>query len=372
MSTYSLAYRDVIRLWSNKNSKFLAAEKNGNATINRSQEHQWERFLILNPDNFTSTADIKTGDTVALSSFHNKYLVSESNGDVNANRDTIGPWERWKVYKFNNLNTGQTIFMSGNNHQGVISLQSSFNKFLLPDPTGEAKAVEQNIDPNPMPNNQTAIIVTRINWTDFYYDKPIGDTQCTSRGRYDSANCFVGKPPEGTPFIYQNNFYYTTNNQDPIMGWWDGAHAQVGNNNPYDIPFIYNGAYYLKPAGSIAANTVSISGPHGKFEATPQFQSLKVCIYPEEPQYNQLGQLIGTSPIPLNQIQFFKVCYKKKWSTYSICHQSITQSNPTTNCFDITGLQSGKDYKLKAFFGKKPYIQGNDIEVGVISSITVI
>ena len=141
------------------------------------------------------------------------------------------------------------------------------------------------------------------------------------------------------------------------MGWWDGAHAQVGTNGPNDIPFIWDGAFYLKPTGSTAANTISISSQYGTFEATPGNGNVKVCVYPEN--------------ISLDHIEFLKVCYKKKGSWHGICHDFITVQNPTDYCFYITGLQSGEDYKLKAFYGQKPYI-GKEYKIGVINSITIL
>ena len=35
--------------------------------------------------------------TVSFRSAHGKYLVAESNGELNANRDQIGPWEQFRM-----------------------------------------------------------------------------------------------------------------------------------------------------------------------------------------------------------------------------------------------------------------------------------
>jgi hypothetical protein len=70
-----LKFRDVISLFSIKVNKYVAAEKDGTTKANRDNPLQWEKFLILNPNNIQSTSNIKTGDKIALLSHHNKYLV---------------------------------------------------------------------------------------------------------------------------------------------------------------------------------------------------------------------------------------------------------------------------------------------------------
>merc|ERR1712243_492078 len=37
--------------------------------------------------------------SIALKSHHGKYLVAENNYEVNANRNALGPWEKFKVLK---------------------------------------------------------------------------------------------------------------------------------------------------------------------------------------------------------------------------------------------------------------------------------
>ena len=70
-------------------------------------------------------------------------------------------------------------------------------------------------------------------------------------GSFDSANCYVGKPPTSTiAFIYSNNFYYT-----PVPGpvcpypgsSYDGANCFVAAIPNGSMPFIYQNGWYVTP-----------------------------------------------------------------------------------------------------------------------------
>ncbi|MBN1409384.1 MAG: Ig domain-containing protein [Spirochaetales bacterium] len=69
-------------------------------------------------------------------------------------------------------------------------------------------------------------------------------------GSYDGAHCYVGKAPTGTkPFIYSNNFYYTSlNGTCPLAGsWYDGANCYVARIPSGTTGFIYNNGWYVNP-----------------------------------------------------------------------------------------------------------------------------
>ncbi len=87
------------------------------------------------------------------------------------------------------------------------------------------------------------------NYTIYYNSNDFRGRDCTI-GSYDSANCYVGTPPDGTTaFIYANNFYYTavSGNQCPKSGsWFDGANCFVMDIPSSCVPFIWSNRWYVK------------------------------------------------------------------------------------------------------------------------------
>jgi len=80
-------------------NKYLVAESNGRLKANRDVRGPWEIFTleIIPSDLNLQRYNRLKGKTIALKSFHNRYVVAESNGRANANRGGIGPWEEFKV-----------------------------------------------------------------------------------------------------------------------------------------------------------------------------------------------------------------------------------------------------------------------------------
>lgn len=54
----------------------------------------WNNFIL---ENGTRGRALRCGDQIALKGHHGKYIVAESNGAANANRDALGPWEKFTV-----------------------------------------------------------------------------------------------------------------------------------------------------------------------------------------------------------------------------------------------------------------------------------
>ncbi|MBN9283906.1 MULTISPECIES: hypothetical protein [unclassified Flavobacterium] len=147
-----MSYGDVVTINYNLTRKFLTAESNGDATINKLWNTTapwlndvwmpWAKFKIVNPNNVNSTAEVKTGDEVAFRSLQNNmYLVAESvDDDVNVNRTAIGPWEKWRVYPPSNVTTGKSVFYSSVGYLASVSLLSVWDKYLRPDAANNAKA----------------------------------------------------------------------------------------------------------------------------------------------------------------------------------------------------------------------------------------
>lgn len=167
ISSYSqaagcLKYGDVIKL-SFTNYKFLVAEQNGAVNANRTAGAQWESFLVQDTSGNTNGNTVKEGDKVALLSYHNKYLVAEPNGDVNANRVAIGDWEKWRIDRFNGSpnNSNACIFMSSVSEQAWIGLRSHHGKYLQATANGGSEARLSNLDTASMPSNSTWIRISK-------------------------------------------------------------------------------------------------------------------------------------------------------------------------------------------------------------------
>jgi len=114
-------------------NKYLVAEQNGEVNANRAVRDTWETFTIeLIEDGFPPK--------VALKSFHNKYLVAESDGRLNANRDHRGPWE---IFTLQYIPPDSVIQHCINLEGKTIALKSSSIKdgrYVVAESNGEANA----------------------------------------------------------------------------------------------------------------------------------------------------------------------------------------------------------------------------------------
>ncbi len=95
-------------------------------------------------------------------------------------------------------------------------------------------------------------VFTRLSAYASWIDSHVNCVPCPmANSSWDGANCYRGTPPAGTtPFIYNNNLYYTAlpGNQCPMSGsWYDGANCYAGWPPAGTTPFIYNGSLYHTP-----------------------------------------------------------------------------------------------------------------------------
>ncbi|MGH2665555.1 hypothetical protein [Flavobacterium sp.] len=147
-----MAYGDIMTISHVQSRKFMTGEANGDATINKAWNTSspwlndvwmpWARFKIINPNNPSSTAEVKTGDEVVFQCLKNNlYVTAESwDNDVSVNRTAVGPWEKWRIYAPSNTTAGNSIFYSSVNYMAFVSLESVWDKYLRPDASGFAKA----------------------------------------------------------------------------------------------------------------------------------------------------------------------------------------------------------------------------------------
>lgn len=94
--------------------KYVVAESDGRANANRDAPGPWERW----------TVEHKGGNAVCFVGYSGKYLVAEVDGAANANRDGCGPYETFQL----------------SSRGAQITLQSSHGKYLVAESDGTLNA----------------------------------------------------------------------------------------------------------------------------------------------------------------------------------------------------------------------------------------
>jgi len=133
MTKYNLNYGDVITLANstpNPSMKYLVAETNDDINFNRDQAQTWEHFIVLNPKYPKSKGLIYDGDDVALLNYHGKF-VSHSSNNLISEDGKIESNKIWNIY--NNLSSGSSdniAMSSGATPIGLINLKANNGKYL--------------------------------------------------------------------------------------------------------------------------------------------------------------------------------------------------------------------------------------------------
>ena len=74
--------------------------------------------------------------------------------------------------------------------------------------------------------------------------------KCPKGGKFDGANCFMGRAPKGTKaFLYKSKYYYTPQpgNRCTLPGsCFDGANCYVKPAPKGAKPFVYKNGWYYK------------------------------------------------------------------------------------------------------------------------------
>ena len=74
---------------------YFSAQSNGNLDADRTSLGSWETFSLINHDD--NSGCLESNDQISLRSTHNKYIVGENDGDAHADRADIGSWEIFTV-----------------------------------------------------------------------------------------------------------------------------------------------------------------------------------------------------------------------------------------------------------------------------------
>jgi hypothetical protein len=135
----ALKFGDKISLKS-CHGKYMATGSGGGLDANGDAADSWEKFKIVRSGNTKNNIYVTFGDTISLKSCDEKYIVAESNGTANANRDAIGGWERFTIIRSGNTEN-ENFFCIGD----VISLKSWQNKFIVAESNGAVNANRDKI-----------------------------------------------------------------------------------------------------------------------------------------------------------------------------------------------------------------------------------
>jgi hypothetical protein len=342
-------YGDVVTLRFILNNRLMSAGDYGAVNIDRTQAFQWEKFLIIDPNNLSNAGTIPNGGVIALRTYkHNNYLRADSTGAVRADSRALNPDARWRL-----SSTGQCTYLGFTLRMRGLLLTDNQTRLIVPGGAAGYPAVTQ-----PVPGNTANwdVLLTRAPWTDFYYDVPWRtpgfDQDCPYRGRWDGANCFVARSPYPHPFVWHDNFY-GNGTGCAILGWYDGAHCQIGTNPAGShTPFVFQGSWYLGKGQYASLSCIDDSSlqDDGVLKGCGKHGAIQVSIEPMTPNYNNTipPQLVSQTPIPIPNIQSFRVCYKKTITFGSPCsHNQVYTGSPVK---EISGLQTHRKYKLQGFF----------------------
>jgi hypothetical protein len=116
--------------------KYLVSEHNGNLNANRDAARSLEQFTVINATNSSDKGIVKFGDKVFLQGSTGKYLVGEHDGTANANRDRAASLETFYILNPKNLNARNTI----NTKTEKVCFKTLHNKFLVAESNGVVNA----------------------------------------------------------------------------------------------------------------------------------------------------------------------------------------------------------------------------------------
>lgn len=290
--------------------RFLVAQPDGQLNADRETQGNWERFrlvAVVATDN-----QLRFGDSVALRSAHSSFVVAEPDGSARADRQQLGAWETWKLV--NPYDSGSTSVVRA---RDAVALLSAHSTFLVAESDGRANADRPQIG---------AWETWKIGreWTDFYYDEASSSActpgeccPCPYRGRFDGANCFVARPPVGsTPLLIDREFFYESQPAGRCpLGTPDGPRCRVGTNPAAPPPFLHQGGFYLSslcsPGGDLRVEVERVGYCGGLFGpplcshrlTRDEFQPWRDSGVPAEIQRNtQLGVVFGQAEQPARRV----------------------------------------------------------------------
>ncbi len=136
-------YGDWVQLRT-AHGRWVGAEQSGVMKNVATRPQHWEVFQIVNPDDAASRSWVRDSGKVALRSFHNKLLAAEPNGVAIANRDGIGPWETFQLKRGGRQK--HPAFISRGDEFAFLS--TAHNRFLVAEADGSVNANGNAVGPS--------------------------------------------------------------------------------------------------------------------------------------------------------------------------------------------------------------------------------
>ena len=92
-----ITFGNKVNFKNTKYKRYITAEPDGSAVADRAILGVWEQFTIVSAEGASTGERVTVNSKVGLLSDHNKYLVGEKDGTVNANRIKLGAWEQFQI-----------------------------------------------------------------------------------------------------------------------------------------------------------------------------------------------------------------------------------------------------------------------------------
>lgn len=134
-----IAAGGAIALWNDSQKRYLVAEDNGELNANRESIGDYETFGAV-PANGGST--IRFQQDVGLISHHGRWLAGQDNGQAWANRCTRGDWETWQFVNAKNPNSTDVVRC-----WDTVALRTTRGQFLVAQDDGSAWANRSGVGP---------------------------------------------------------------------------------------------------------------------------------------------------------------------------------------------------------------------------------
>lgn len=116
--------------------RYFVAERDGRANANRGRIGPWERFIVGDAGGSAPNRALTWGATISLRSAHGRYVVAERDGALNANRQRVGPYERFTVLDPSNTRRASGAVPCG----ATIALRSTHGRYVVAESDGAANA----------------------------------------------------------------------------------------------------------------------------------------------------------------------------------------------------------------------------------------
>lgn len=120
--------------------KYMVAENSNGLDANRDSVGPWEKFTVMRSGTTQHHSFLAFGDTITLKSHHDKYVSAKDTGKLYADVDSLGEWEKFYLIR-SGKSTSRNFISTGD----TITLRSTHNKYVVAEDDGRANANRDRI-----------------------------------------------------------------------------------------------------------------------------------------------------------------------------------------------------------------------------------